>query len=180
MCCFVFQAMNQPVDASNVYNRCETLCKAFGVFTVIAFDSKKKSLSWKHNAMQGQCLNPLNVHRVCLLIYHQRQTGHLGYLSYSDLNDKNNFISRISPRQFDEHTSCIWEAIRSRVSYSVLSATYQEQASRGHIQSNAALIAFAIFWTGPLSRYSVITNAGKQYYRALWSNGSTAGKPANP
>lgn len=42
-CCFVFQAMNLSVDVSNVYKRCETLCKAFGLLTVIAFDSKKTS-----------------------------------------------------------------------------------------------------------------------------------------
>lgn len=113
----------------------------------------KKPLSWKHNALGGQCLNILNVHRACLLICDQWQTGHLGHLSNNNPNDKNNCISCIFPWR---------KAIRSRVRFLPLSTTYQEQASRGHIQSNAALIVFAVFWTGHLSRYNAISNAGKK------------------
>ncbi len=49
----------------------------------------------------------------------------------------------------------------------LLSTAYQEPASRGHVQSNAPLIVFAVFGTGPLLQYNAISNAVKKHYRAL-------------
>lgn len=76
----------------------------------------------------------------------------------------------------------VWrKAIMSRVSYFVLSTTYQVQASGGHIQSNAALIVFAVFWTGRLSRYNAISNAGEkkalQSFLEQWQSGRQTCQP---
>lgn len=81
-------------------------------------------------------------------------------ISYSNTDDENLFISLMS-RQLDKYSPG-GKTTGSWVSYFILSATYQEQACRGHIQSNVALIVFAIFWTVRLSRHNAISNVEEE------------------